>query len=184
MKKNATPKKKEGKRSGNRASDLILSKSASYLSTLSYEIPYQNSVYLYVWIEIWIFWPKGKHPRQGDDTSTAEAAPGRVGRDEQGEVHRAITTPNSGPHLEVGRLRLKSWSKSDFSTAETTWPTYLYILKYMHIYTLIGCWNILHTTPYTLLLLSKEVGIDRQCRITIFLLTIAYCISLSVVLKK
>ena len=32
-----------------------------------------------------------------------------------------------GPHLDLGRLRLKTWSKSDFSLAETTWPTYLYI---------------------------------------------------------
>ena len=28
--------------------------------------------------------------------------------------------------LELGRLRLKTWSKSDFSIAET-WPTQLYI---------------------------------------------------------
>ena len=56
-----------------------------------------------------------QHPPQGDHASTAEAAPGRVGRDEQGEARRANTTPNGGPHLElrVGRSRLKSWSNSD-----------------------------------------------------------------------
>ena len=67
-----------------------------------------------------------QQPSPGDDASTAEAAPGRVGRDEQGKAHRANTTPNGGPHLELGGLRLKTWSKSDFSIAET-WPTYLYI---------------------------------------------------------
>ena len=40
-----------------------------------------------------------EHPPQGDDASTAEADPGRVGRDEQGEAHRANTTPNGAPHL-------------------------------------------------------------------------------------
>ena len=67
-----------------------------------------------------------QRPLPGDDASTAEAASGRVGRDEQGEAGRANTTPNGGPHLELGRLRLKTWSKSDFSIAET-WPTYLYM---------------------------------------------------------
>ena len=56
--------------------------------------------------------------------STAEAVPGRVGTDEQGEARRANTTPNGEPRLELGRLRLKSWSKSDFSVAETTWSTH------------------------------------------------------------
>ena len=60
-----------------------------------------------------------KHPSPGDDASTAEAAPGRVRRDEQGEARRANTTPNGVSHLELGHLRLKT-CKSDFSTAETT----------------------------------------------------------------
>ena len=51
---------------------------------------------------------------------------------EQGVASRANTTPNGGPHLELGRLRLKTWSKSDFSIAETTWPTYRYIYFYKH----------------------------------------------------
>jgi len=53
---------------------------------------------------------KRKHrPPPGDDTSTAtaEAAPGRVGRDEQGEARRANTALNGGFQLELGRLRLK-----------------------------------------------------------------------------
>ena len=66
-----------------------------------------------------------QHPPPGDDASTAEVALGRVGRDEQGEARRGNTTPNGGPQLERGRLRLKTWSKSDFSIAETTWPTHL-----------------------------------------------------------
>ena len=55
------------------------------------------------------------HPRQNRE------------RRAKGEVRRANTTPNGGPHLELGRLRLKTWSKSNFSIAETAWPTYLYI---------------------------------------------------------
>ena len=69
---------------------------------------------------------------QGDDASTAEVRPGRVRRDEHGEARRANTTPNGGPHLELGRLRLKTWSKSNFSIAQTTWPTYLYIIHYYY----------------------------------------------------
>ena len=68
-----------------------------------------------------------------DDASTAEAARGRVEIDEQGEARRANTTPNGGPNLERGRLRLKTWSKSDFSIAETTWPTSLYTYIYVDI---------------------------------------------------
>ena len=53
-----------------------------------------------------------QYPPPGDDASTAEASPGKVGRDEQGEARRANATPNGGPHLELGRLRFKIWSKS------------------------------------------------------------------------
>ena len=60
-----------------------------------------------------------QHPSPGDDVSMAEAASGRVRRDEQGEARRANTTPNGVSHLELGHLRLKT-CKSDFSTAETT----------------------------------------------------------------
>ena len=42
---------------------------------------------------------------------------------------RANSTPNDGPHLELGRLRLKTWSKSDFSIAQTT-STYLHMSLY------------------------------------------------------
>ena len=61
-----------------------------------------------------------QHRSQGDDASTAEAGPGRVGRGEQAEARRANSTPNGGRHLELGRFRLKTWSKSDFSIAQTT----------------------------------------------------------------
>ena len=85
-------------------------------------------MYLYVRIDTFgISTKKRKKAPPGDDASTAEAAPGRVGRDEQGDARRANTAPNGGAHLERGRLRLKTWSKSDFSIAETTWPTYLYL---------------------------------------------------------
>ena len=73
-----------------------------------------------------------QNPLPGDDASTAEAAVGRVERDEHGETRRANTTPNGGPHHEVGRLRLKPWSKSDFPIAEATCPTYLYKHLLLH----------------------------------------------------
>ena len=86
-------------------------------------------MYLYVLIDAWdvLIKKRKQHPPPGDDARTAEAAPGRVGRDEQGEARRPNTTPNSGPRLELWRLRLKTWSKSVFSIDETIWPTYLKI---------------------------------------------------------
>ena len=86
-------------------------------------------MYIYVRIDGWDILTKARkqNPLPGNDVSTAEAAPSRVDRDEQGEARRANTTPSGGPHLELGRLRLKTLSQSDFSIAETAWSTYLYI---------------------------------------------------------
>ena len=85
-------------------------------------------MYLYVRTDAWekITQKRKQHPPPGDYASTAEAAPGRVGRDEQGGARRPNSTPKGGPHLELWRSRLNTWSKSDFSNAETAWPTYLY----------------------------------------------------------
>ena len=58
-----------------------------------------------------------KHPPQGDDAGTVSAGTCRVGRGEQGEARPAIGGPRGGPHLDLERLRLKTWSKSDFSIA-------------------------------------------------------------------
>ena len=49
---------------------------------------------------------------------------------EQDEARPAISAPRGGPHLDLGRLRLKTWSNSDFSIAETTWPIYIYTYIY------------------------------------------------------
>ena len=68
---------------------------------------------------------------QGDDASTAEVAPDRIVGDELGEVRRANTIPNARPHLELERLRLKTWSKSDFSIAETTQQCSIVLRIYM-----------------------------------------------------
>ena len=56
-----------------------------------------------------IKWYRYQQASRGDDASKAEAAPGRVGRGEQGETKRANSAPNGGPHLGLGRLRLKTW---------------------------------------------------------------------------
>ena len=70
-----------------------------------------------------------QHASQGDDASTAEAAPGRVRRGVQGEVRRAKSTPNGGPHLELAPLRANTCTKTDFSIAQTT-PQSSYIFIY------------------------------------------------------
>ena len=51
-----------------------------------------------------------------------EPAPVRVGRGEQGKARRANRAKNGAPHLEllIARLRLKTWSKTDLSIAQTT----------------------------------------------------------------
>ena len=51
-----------------------------------------------------------QNPLPGDDASTAQAVPGRFVRNEQRKARQANTTPNGGPHLELGRLRLKTCS--------------------------------------------------------------------------
>ena len=60
--------------------------------------------------DAWIFdiEIRKQNPLPGHDASMAEAAPGRVERDERGEARRAHTTPNGGPHLDLERLRLKT----------------------------------------------------------------------------
>ena len=64
-----------------------------------------------------------------------EAAPGKVGRDEQGEARRANTTPNGWWTSSRAReLRLNIWLKSDLSIAETTGSTYL-DTPYMRVFT-------------------------------------------------
>ena len=102
----------------------------------------QIDIYLCVRINTWGVLTKQRTQRasQENDASMAEAAPGRAGTDEHGEARRANTTPNGGPHLELGHLRLKTCSKSDFSIAETTWPTHLY-KNYMYT----SC--LLYTSP-------------------------------------
>ena len=66
-----------------------------------------------------------EHPPQRYDASSAKAAPGEAVRDEKGEAHPEKATPNGGPHLGLGRLWLKTWSKS--AIAGTTWHTHLYV---------------------------------------------------------
>ena len=63
----------------------------------------KTTMYLYVRIDTW----GRKQHASPRDKSTAESAPGRVGRGEQGET-RANSTSNGGPHLELAHLRLKT----------------------------------------------------------------------------
>ena len=79
--------------------------------------------------EIDILTEKEKNPSQGGAASAAEVVPGRVGRDEYGDARRANITPNGGPDLELGRLRPKRWSRSDYRLLRR---------HGQHIYTHIG----------------------------------------------
>ena len=89
-------------------------------------------MYLYIRIDAWILRRKNENRTRRRKTMRAwPRPPPAVKRDEQGGARRTSTTPNGGPHLELWRLRLKTWSKSDFSSAKTTWPTYLHILIYI-----------------------------------------------------
>ena len=69
---------------------------------------------MYVWTLGHFDEKRKQNPLPRDGASTAEAAPAQVERCGQGEIRRANSTPNGGPHLELGRLRLKTRSKSDF----------------------------------------------------------------------
>ena len=86
--------------------------------------------YLYARLDTWEFSTKTENGTPSMDT--VGVARGDVGRDEHGEARRANTTSNDWPHLDLERLRLKPWSKSHFSIAETTWPTCLYMI-YLHV---------------------------------------------------
>ena len=66
-------------------------------------------IFLYICVNIQfdILTKKNEQSTLRRETTRARPRPtGRVGRDEQGEAHRANTAPNGGPHLELGRLRL------------------------------------------------------------------------------
>ena len=91
---------------------------------------FQNSIHPDVRMHTWEISAKERkqHPSQGDDASTGGVAPGRVGTDGHGDARLANTTPDGGPYLVLERLRLKTWSKSEFSIAET-WPTFLNIFS-------------------------------------------------------
>ena len=67
---------------------------------------------------------KGMEKKKRAQKIREALAPGRVERDEHGEARPANLTPNGGPHIELERLRPKTWSKFDLSNAGTTWPTY------------------------------------------------------------
>ena len=80
---------------------------------------------MYVWTLGHFDEKRKQNPLPRDGASTAEAAPAQVERCGQGEIRRANSTPNGGPHLELGRLLLITWCVFDFSNAETTRPTNL-----------------------------------------------------------
>ena len=73
----------------------------------------------------WIINNKTKtEPFTGRRRETGRGRHRQSRESEQGEAHRTNSTPKNGPHLELGRLRLKTSSKPDISIAKTTWPTY------------------------------------------------------------
>ena len=114
-------KKQKRKHSGHRTLDFLLWGSASYLLTTRFLAWNISEYHLSIRTNehIGYFGPKTKTaPPVGRRGKHGRGRPRK--RDEQGEAHRAEPTPNGGPHLELGRLRLKTWSISDFSVAERT----------------------------------------------------------------
>ena len=105
-KKNGTPKKKT-EHSGDRTLDWRCSWSETYLfkhSVSFLTLTHIRLLYLYTCeytlgiATIPFNWKKKKktqHPPPGDNASMAEAAPGRVGRGEQGEALWASSTPKT-----------------------------------------------------------------------------------------
>ena len=63
------------------------------------------------------------------EARTAEAAPSRVGKGQQGEARPGNKAPTGGPQLELSRKPLKTWSKSDPSAALVQGPTSLYVFQ-------------------------------------------------------
>ena len=80
---------------------------------------------LYVRIDVWEKMTKRRnstHRREtGCENGLGRYLQGREGR--VSEARPAISAPRGGPHLDLGRVRLKTWSKSDSSIAGMTWPT-------------------------------------------------------------
>ena len=122
------------------SSSFIGTTDAQVRGTTTYLFTYSGSflaidqvgMYLYVRIDVLEKLTKCRkqQPPQGDDASTVYAATCRVGRGEQGEAHPTVSAPRGGPNVDLGRLRLKTWSQSDFSIDGTTWVT----LYSMHLY--------------------------------------------------
>ena len=52
--------------------------------------------------------------------SSAEATPGRIGRGGRGEARTGNNASRGRSHREQARLRLKTWSKKQFSTPHRT----------------------------------------------------------------
>ena len=75
----------------------------SYIFTLKLTRIYTYEYVLEIGTTIVKKQQRNQHASPGGNASTAEAAPGRFGRGEQGEARRANTTPNGGPPLELRR---------------------------------------------------------------------------------
>ena len=142
VKNNGTPKKTRARWESNHPAEKLITLNLP-VRPLSVLDRYMSDWYVSIRTNRTLGDKKQKqHPSQGDDAGTTEGATRRVVRGEQGETRPAISAPRGGPHLDLGHLRLKTWSKSDFSTAGTTWrtlspiylrihPMYMYCCSYI-----------------------------------------------------
>ena len=93
-------------------------------------INFQIDDFLYVRIDVWVKMTKKKKEKSTccREATRARSRPVLAGSGgEQGEARPAISAPSGGPHRDLGRLRLKTWSKIEFSIAETTGRTHLHM---------------------------------------------------------
>ena len=119
-----------------------------------------------------------QHPSQGHDANTAEAAPGRVGRGKQAEARRANSTSNVGPHLELRRVRLKTWSKSDFSIAQTTGQHIctMTCVFFLHSYEYVHRASVFCSLSLGLLSCSNGPSCVCSCMLLPFVCPVARCV--------
>ena len=89
-------------------------------------------LYVHIGMDVWVNMTQKRKeaPAVRRETTRALSRPLLEGSGGASKVKHVqqISAPIGGPHLDRERLRLRTWSKVDFSIADTTWPTYLHII--------------------------------------------------------
>ena len=123
--------------------DFVFWRIVVYFWTIRFLALSQIGIYWYEYT-LGKFWQKNEHSTPPRETTRARAGSPPAESGETSMVRHVEQTPHRTVDLissyQVERLRLKAWSKSDFSIAETTWPTYL---PGIHILMISWSWFII-----------------------------------------